>query len=91
MIVDFKELKALMQNRVIKSLDHKLILSKAYLSAVKGQFSPNELVVFDGEPTAENLLLFLSKQIRSVLPEPVRLRSLKIWETRDSYAEWLAE
>jgi 6-pyruvoyltetrahydropterin/6-carboxytetrahydropterin synthase len=89
-IIDFKELKALVQNNVIKTLDHKLILSKAYLSETKNQFSHDELVVFEVEPTAENLLLFLSKQIASVLPEPVRLHSLKLWETRDSYASWLA-
>ena len=89
-IIDFKELKTLVQSSVIKILDHKLILSKAYLSETKVQFSPNELVVFDAEPTAENLLLFLSKQISFVLPESVRLHSLRIWETRDSCAEWLA-
>ncbi|MEK6781611.1 MAG: 6-carboxytetrahydropterin synthase [Bacteroidota bacterium] len=89
-IIDFKELKALVQNEVIETLDHKLILSKAYLSETKGQFSHDELVVFDVEPTAENLLLFLRMQIISALPEHVRLHSLKLWETRDSYAEWLA-
>ena len=90
MIIDFKELKTLVQNNVIKTLDHKLILSKAFHSATTGRFSPNELIVFDVEPTAENLLLFVSKQICLVLPESIRLHSLKIWETRDCYAEWLS-
>lgn len=89
-MMDFKELKTLVQNSVIKTLDHKLILSKAYLSETKVQFSADELVEFDAEPTAENLLLFLRKQISIVLPESVHLHSLKIWETRDSYAEWLS-
>lgn len=77
-IIDFKELKALVHDAVINTLDHRLILSKASLSETKNQFLPNELVVFDVEPAAENLLLFLSKQIISVLPEPVRLHSLKL-------------
>jgi 6-pyruvoyltetrahydropterin/6-carboxytetrahydropterin synthase len=66
------------------------MLSKAYLFETKGQFSPDELVVFDTEPTAENLLLFLSREISLVLPGSVSLYSLRIWETRDSYAEWSA-
>lgn len=89
-IMDFKELKALVQKEVINTLDHKLILSKAYLSETKNQFSPDELVVFDVEPTAENLLLLVNRQLTSILPEHVRLHSLKLWETRDSYAEWSA-
>ena len=89
-IIDFKELKALVQNDVIKIVDHKIILSKAYLAGTTNKFSNDELVVFDVEPTAENLLLFLHRKITTVLPEHVRLHSLKLWETRDSYAEWLA-
>ena len=75
---------------VIQQLDHKIILSKAYLAATKVEFSSDELVVFEVEPTAENMLVFLCQHIGSMLPEHVRLFSLRIWETRDSYAEWLA-
>lgn len=87
-LIDFKELKACVLEGAVKALDHKLILSKAYLLATKGEFSADELVVFDNEPTAENLLIFLRNQIRSKLPTSFQLRSLKLWETRDSYAEW---
>src|SRR5690606_30088712 len=68
-LIDFKELKACVLEGAVKELDHKLILSKAYLVATKGEFSADELVVFDNEPTAENLLIFLRNQIRSKLPE----------------------
>jgi 6-pyruvoyltetrahydropterin/6-carboxytetrahydropterin synthase len=87
-MIDFKELKACVLEGAVKELDHKLILSKAYLATTKGQFSAEELVVFDHEPTAENLLIFLRNQIGSKLPNSFQLRSLKLWETRDSYAEW---
>ncbi len=89
-IIDFKDLKTLVQACAIKLLDHKLILSEAYLAATKKDFSGEELVVFEVEPTAENMLLFIRDQIQSKLPEPIRLNSLKLWETRDSYAEWSA-
>lgn len=87
-IIDFKDLKHLVQQGAVKALDHKLILSKAYMAEAKGDFSADELVVFDFEPTAENLLIFLRNQIQSELPESVRLTSLKLQETQDSFAEW---
>lgn len=87
-IMDFKDLKACVLQGAVKALDHKLILSKAYLAATQGEFSADEIIVFDNEPTAENLLIFLRNKIRSELPESFQLRYLKLWETRDSYAEW---
>ena len=89
-IMDFKDLKTRVQQCAINAIDHKLILSKAYLAETKSNFSKDEMVVFDVEPTAENLLLALREKICSNLPEPIRLTSLKLWETRDSYAEWSA-
>lgn len=87
-IFDFKELKTIVQSNVVKTLDHKLLLSKAYLDLKQHDFLPEELVVFEEEPTAENILIFARDQIQSALPEYIELHSLKLWETRDSYAEW---
>ena len=89
-LIDFKELKARVQQSAIQTLDHKLILSKAYLEDTGVHFSKEELVVVDFEPTAENLLLLLRERISSNLPGTIRLTSLKLWETRDAYAEWSA-
>lgn len=87
-IMDFKLLKFVVQESVLNLLDHKLILSKAYLNESKNEFSKEELVELEAEPTAENLLLFLRDQITPKLPEQVLLTSLKLWETNDSFAEW---
>ena len=89
-IIDFKDLKALVQNAVIKKLDHKLVLSKDYLAATTNSFANQEVVVFDAEPTAENLLIYIRKEIQNLFPKNIRLRALTLWETRDSYAEWIA-
>jgi 6-pyruvoyltetrahydropterin/6-carboxytetrahydropterin synthase len=89
-IMDFKNLKSTVQDHAVRLLDHKLILSKSYLAESKKDFKQEELLVFEVEPTAENLLLFLKKKIASELPEHIHLASLKLWETRDSYAEWSA-
>lgn len=89
-ILDFKDLKAVVKSHVVEKLDHKLILSKAYLAEHKGEFLSDELIIFDVEPTAENILVFARDQILNALPTHVKLHSLKLWETRDSYAEWSA-
>ena len=89
-ILDFKELKSIVQSCVVKLLDHKLLLSKAYLEMNRQLLVSDELLVFDVEPTAENILIFARNQLINVLPDHVQLHSLKLWETRDSYAAWSA-
>lgn len=86
-IFDFKDLKKLVAGAV-NQLDHKIILSKTYLKNAPQKFTDDELTLFDYEPTAENLLLFFRDRIKKELPETVSLLHLKLWETRDSYAEW---
>jgi len=89
-VMDFKELKSIVQQNAIAMLDHKVILSRSFLVEKKGVFSQDELTVFEVEPTAENLLHFIRISIEGKLPSNVRISSLKLWETRDSYAEWSA-
>ena len=49
-IYDFKELKAIVQSHIVKTLDHKLLLSKAYLKANKQILLSEEVVVFEELP-----------------------------------------
>jgi 6-pyruvoyltetrahydropterin/6-carboxytetrahydropterin synthase len=90
MVMDFKDLKSIVLDSAIRLLDHKLILSKAYLDESKNNYLKEELVIFDAEPTAENLLLFLKMKIAGQLPQEILLVSLKLWETNNSFAEWSA-
>ena len=90
MVMDFKVLKSIVQDCAISLLDHKLLLSKFYLAKSVNNYSKEELVIFDVEPTAENILQFLMMKIVVQLPQEILLVSLKLWETRDSFAEWSA-
>lgn len=89
MIMDFKEIKKRV-GEVVAGLDHKLLLSKEYLIQTSGNFSNDELVVMEVEPTAENLLIYLRNEIALGLPHDIVLQKLVLWETRDSYATWSA-
>jgi len=87
-ILDFKELKQLVTSSIIKTFDHKLILSGSYLGQNPAIKSQENLVAWEAEPTAENLLIYMAKILCNVLPEEVKLVRLRLYETKDSYAEW---
>jgi 6-pyruvoyltetrahydropterin/6-carboxytetrahydropterin synthase len=89
-VLDFKVLKSLVQTFVISKLDHQLVLSKAYLQLHPFIKAASNLLVWDAEPTAENLLVFVQQQLQLQLPAGVKLAALKLYETADSFAEWIA-
>lgn len=89
-LLDFKELKKLVNDVVVNQLDHKLVLSRAYLASHPGIATEENLVTWDVEPSAENLLIFARKVICDALPAGISLHALRLYETMDSYAEWVA-
>ncbi|MGV3657239.1 MAG: 6-pyruvoyl trahydropterin synthase family protein [Chitinophagaceae bacterium] len=90
-VLDFKVLKGLVQTHVVSLLDHRLVLSKSYLQRHPFLQNAPNLYVWEAEPTAENLLVFVQQQLAPHLPAQVRLASLKLYETADSFAEWINE
>ena len=87
-IIDFKDLKKIVYSSVVNQLDHKLILSENFLKLHPHITEQENLVVWKIEPTAENLLLYIRKNIIELLPANIILAELKLYETKDSYAEW---
>lgn len=88
-IFDFKELKKIVVSSVIEKLDHKLVLSRTFIEKNAVLRSQENLVVWYAEPTAENLLIYIRNSIEGNLPAGVILSALKLYETEDSYAEWI--
>lgn len=88
-IFDFKDIKKAGAN-IVESLDHKIVLSKAYLTANPEMQKHENLVVWDFEPTAENILLYVRKVFGENLPQDIKPVKIKIYETKDSYAEWVS-
>lgn len=86
--MDFKELKKLVKDSVIDQFDHCLILSEDYLKEHPGLTESVNLRTWLVEPSAENMLLFIRDLLQKGLPEGVLLYRLRLYETRDSYAEW---
>lgn len=90
-IMDFKDLKRVVQTQVISRLDHRLVLSEPFLSDQPEYCQAKNLLVFEAEPTAENLLVFISRQLIPHINANLLLYSLKLYETKDSFAFWQNE
>jgi len=88
-MIDFKEIKKLVNILVVENFDHKVILSKDFLSENPSFSSQEDLVILEAEPTAENLLIYILSNIQKGLPSNIQLVKLKLYETNDSYAEWV--
>lgn len=88
-LFDFKDLKAAVQSSVVDEFDHHVILSKEYIRTHPGMELQENLKVWDVEPSAENILLFIRNTLKVRLPDNIQLSRLKLYETANSYAEWV--
>lgn len=88
-VIDFKELEKLTISSVIKQFDHKLVLSRNFLSINSSLFTLENLVILEFEPSVENLLIHIKNIIHENLPETLKIIKLKLHETKNSYAEWI--
>lgn len=87
-VIDFKEIKKLVSTAIIEIFDHKMILSRDFLAQHPSFSSQENLVTWEAEPTAENMLIFIKRTLCNQLPDGINLVNLKLYETKDSYAEW---
>lgn len=88
-VIDFKEIKKIVASYIIEHFDHKMVLSTHFLQANPGFSSQENLVTWKMEPTAENLLIYIQKTLSANLPANIQLTRLKLYETKDSFAEWV--
>ena len=90
-MIDFKEIKKLVKSVIIEKFDHSLLLSNDFIAANPSLSPLQNLVIFEAEPTAENLLLYIKQVLQKTLPDKIKPVHLKLFETKDSYAEWTAK
>jgi 6-pyruvoyltetrahydropterin/6-carboxytetrahydropterin synthase len=77
MVIDFKKLKEIV-NRIIKDLDHRYLNKLAYFKKVN--------------PTSENIAKYIFNKINLLIKkEAVVLKSVSVWENRNSKATYCEE
>ena len=93
MVMDFGDLKKLVNEEIISLLDHSLVLNNKTDEKLVGMLKQNfeKIVVVDFQPTTENLLNFIADKLKAKLPKRVSLTCVRLRETDTSYAEWCEE
>jgi 6-pyruvoyltetrahydropterin/6-carboxytetrahydropterin synthase len=91
MVMDFGDLKRLIQSNIIDPLDHALILDSTQSDVIPAREPFANVVYVDFQPTSENLLLDFAARIKNLLPRGMKLHHLLLRETASSFAEWFAE
>lgn len=92
MVLDFSVIREVVEREIIRIFDHSVVLCRP--SDIHEQENLNGLfsnIIFtDFQPTCENLAIDFAARISKKLPAEVRLHSLRLYETANSYAEWFA-
>ena len=93
MVIDFSELKKIVDKLIVNELDHSLVLNEH--SPHKKMMHDNsmfEKIVFTPfQPTCENLVQDFAVILQKNLPKGIKLHHLKLRETPNSFCEWFAE
>lgn len=92
MVMDFSDLKQIVKKHIIEHYDHALLLNAQsdpeLLKALKKNYK--KIITVDYQPTSEQLLVDFASKLQTQLPPYVTLYKLRLSETQNSYAEWVA-
>jgi 6-pyruvoyltetrahydropterin/6-carboxytetrahydropterin synthase len=90
MVVDFGDLKKIVQTTILDTYDHALVLNEeapySKSEVISNEFEKVILVPF--QPTCENLLLYFVELLKPTFDINMQLVSVRLDETPSSYAEW---
>ncbi len=92
MVIDFGDLKQIVNEEIVDNLDHAVILSSKAARKIPAEMEQmfERSLIVDYQPTCENLVLDFAERLKQLLPERLKLFSLKLHETGSSFAEWYA-
>lgn len=93
MVIDFGDLKKIVNKEIVDIFDHATVFNKntphVELANELLKRGHNVLLV-DYQPTSEMMVIDFAQKIKPLLPEHIKLHSLRLKETQTSYAEWFA-
>ena len=93
MVMDFGELKRIVNSEIVDRLDHSFVLRDSVQNTMLSRVLSakfEKIVLVDYQPTCENMLADFAERLQRALPANVQLYSLRLHETATSYAEWFA-
>ena len=93
MVMDFGDLKKIVNEEVIDHYDHAFIVNdkmpNSFVDDVKRHYE--RIIVLPYQPTTELMLIDFAKKIKKRLPDNVTLVKVMLKETEGSFAEWVEE
>lgn len=94
MVMDFGELKRIVNHGIVDPLDHALLLrdtpvNQAIANSQDTKFHKTTLVPY--QPTCENMITAMVEMLQRELPQNVTLKEVTLYETASSKASWKVE
>lgn len=94
MVMDFTQLKAIVNRLIVDRFDHSLVLrstpqSDALIQSMLGKWDRIEVTPY--QPTCENMIIDFVQMLQQELPPHIELVELKLYETERSSATWRKE
>lgn len=92
MVIDFSDLKDIVTEKIINRFDHSVVISRDF-SNDRGKTLEKTFgntVIVDYQPTCENLVADFAGVLLRAFPRGIKLHSLRLYETANSFAEWFA-
>jgi len=91
MVVDFSDIKKIVNIEIIQPFDHALVLNKNTISTIQSALQNQKLILVNFQPTCENMIIYFAKKLKKEFPKTMQLHHLVLRETNTSFAEWYAE
>jgi len=93
MVMDFGDLKRIVNEYIIDRHDHFLTINanSPHNEVEYEKFGFELIQRKQYQPTSENMVLEFVEILKTHLPKHIKLYSLRLYETADSYAEWNAD
>ncbi len=90
MVMDFADLKKVVNEKIIHLFDHALIINENYPFSIPQGEAFEKVYKFKFQPTCENILADFYQRLSTHSFEPAKLFSMTLRETATSFAEWYA-
>ena len=91
MVIDFKDLKKIVNQEVVEVFNHATVFNKNTPHkdlAITLKNNGHKVIMADYQPTCELLVIDFANKIKNRLPSNILLHSLKLQETESSFAQW---
>lgn len=93
MIIDFSDLKKIVNKEIVDVYDHALLVREntPHADYAKVETAYKKVWLTPFQPTCENMLVDIVSKLQKNLPNHVDLKYVRLQETHTSFADWFAE